>query len=711
MTIQLVVPNAEAKCPRGDRLQEEPSAKNAQGLFPPEACIFVGNLSTKVPTETLAEDLKSVFTQYGACHVKIKQDKKKGLPGAFVQFERVEDASAALASDESTVLHDRLLRIERAKGRRTACLGLRSLQPVTAQDVLTALDGRGSLEVYTIEPQQTGYQTWTDVAKVTFAFVDDCRDAIKYFQKDDKYYLHLLDMDGSPLLKGPVQGPGNGAPHSKPYNGRFPPRAGNFQRNNHSRQHRNGNGNFNPRNPHRSSFPKIHHSQLSNENLPPHAGYVPNPTFTVHGVTFNSHELHPPLFNPHYAMHAPPDPNGFTGPPPYVYTGPGPLPITGPRPYMGPHTNPDPFGPPPMHPPYLPYGQPHYPPPPPPGPYYPPGFIPNHGPVNTPPGMNGPPNGYFGPVGPVGPVDHMGYVEPFPGHGGFGHSPPNINDQHFAPHKAPSPVKQMDIKLDGIPEEKVAEQPSENDTVGGVPLNPKTPEKAPRLIRVYHADDEEEEDIKAASKKTSAGSAVVVSVEEITDNDSAIEADSRSRSRSRTLSQSLRRSRSQSPSRSRSHSHSGSRSRSVSATGLRLGSTSDSAPPSDSEKSKKTVIWAKDTPMEDSRPPSPINSIASTNSSHTCASPTSKPVDSFAVTLTGLTVEQYARQHHLSPGVSEETLQEIIRDLVEERRVKAQEEEKEALLAKSDGCQPKTGTDTDDSQNGSVARNCSVKSV
>lgn len=45
------------------------------------------SLSTKVPTETLAEDLKSEFTQFGACHVKIKQDKKKGLPGAFVQFE------------------------------------------------------------------------------------------------------------------------------------------------------------------------------------------------------------------------------------------------------------------------------------------------------------------------------------------------------------------------------------------------------------------------------------------------------------------------------------------------------------------------------------------------------------------------------------------------------------------------------------------------
>lgn len=35
----------------------------------------------------MTEDLKTAFTVYGPCHVKIKQDKKKGLPGAFVQFE------------------------------------------------------------------------------------------------------------------------------------------------------------------------------------------------------------------------------------------------------------------------------------------------------------------------------------------------------------------------------------------------------------------------------------------------------------------------------------------------------------------------------------------------------------------------------------------------------------------------------------------------
>lgn len=80
----------------------------------------------------------------------------------------------------------------------TACLGLRSLQPITAQDVVTALGGRGFLECYTIEPQQTGMETWTDVAKVTFAFVDDCRDAIK--ASLTFYLIHFGPLPSRPLL-------------------------------------------------------------------------------------------------------------------------------------------------------------------------------------------------------------------------------------------------------------------------------------------------------------------------------------------------------------------------------------------------------------------------------------------------------------------------------------------------------------------------------
>ncbi|KAL2009185.1 hypothetical protein VTN00DRAFT_7379 [Thermoascus crustaceus] len=184
---------------RRDRLYEEPTAKNSQGLFLPAACLFVGNLSTKLPMEKLAEDVRAKFSSFGRCHVKIKYDKKKGLPSAFIQFERVEHADAALLSNGSTMLHGRWLRIERAKGRRTAWLGLRSGDPISPANVLEALENKGPIEAFCIEPLPRDY-SWTLVCIVTFAYVDDCKDAIRHFVADTKYYMILLPVDGSPLF-------------------------------------------------------------------------------------------------------------------------------------------------------------------------------------------------------------------------------------------------------------------------------------------------------------------------------------------------------------------------------------------------------------------------------------------------------------------------------------------------------------------------------
>ncbi|KAJ5886435.1 uncharacterized protein N7473_009109 [Penicillium subrubescens] len=747
MTVQLVVPNPEPKCPRGDRLQEEPSAKNAQGLFPPEACIFVGNLSTKVPTETLAEDLKSVFTRFGACHVKIKQDKKKGLPGAFIQFERVEDASAALASEESTILHDRILRIERAKGRRTACLGLRSLQPITARDVLGALEGRGSLEVYTIEPQQAGYQTWTDIAKVTFAFVDDCRDAIKYFQKDEKYFLHLLDMDGSPLLQGPVQGPGS---RPRPYNGHFSLPAATSSR----------------------VTTTASTATMNGENMAPRGGYMPTPPNMMNAMPINN-DIYPPFFQPPPPFQPHPHgPNGYSLPPPQFIVGPHPV-------HMGPHQHIDTVGPPPPLPSgghYMIHGQPIWSSSPPIPPYFPPHMYPQeHGYFGPQPGMNGPPNGYFGPVDnygpvPVGAAGPMPYVEPWPGHARSSYSPPTVNEKgsngHF-PRNTPAPMQPHNVHASFTPREKVVVDQSSEETVGGCPLNPKTPEKAPRLIRVYHDDDDDDDDDeypKTGSEKASSINAVVVSVHEITDNDSATEAECRSRSRSRSLSQDQRRTRSQSSdsrSRSRSQSLSGSRSRSVSASGIRQSLSPFSRSPahsrsssSDSQKSKKSVRWSENLVMDGSKPPSRSNSTSSTTSSRTCASPTQKPVGTISPTKSAMKssrtstsptqmhvdtvsptnktitssrictsptqkpvdtfsptkkkIEEYVRSEAHGKGLSEVELQEVIESLMEEQAAKAKEQEEQALMAATDEYQPMTGTDPGGSPNGSVAQKKSV---
>jgi hypothetical protein len=61
----------------------------------------------------------------------------------------------------------------------TALLGLRSGVALTEQDLLSALEGRGVLEAYYIESHPSGFNSFTHVGKVTFAYVDDCRDAIR----------------------------------------------------------------------------------------------------------------------------------------------------------------------------------------------------------------------------------------------------------------------------------------------------------------------------------------------------------------------------------------------------------------------------------------------------------------------------------------------------------------------------------------------------
>lgn len=544
-------------------------------------------------------------------------------------------------------------------------------------------------------------------------------------------------MDGSPLLQGPVQGPTNGPPHFKPYNGHFP-RGGNFHlRNTNNRHYRNGNGRFNSRGGYRGGFSKPHQPSTNYENMRPDGGYLPSPPVSMNGM---------PIYSDNQPAFFPFTPPGPPNPPGYNSYGPPPLVFTGPPGYMGPPPPPEAFGPLPVsNAPFVVGGMPAWSHPPPN--FYPGQYFYENGYISPQLGMNGP-NGYFGPVGP------MAHSEPWAAQPTFTPSPPNINNHAFGHREAPTPApvkpKPLSTKPNDILTEKIQDAQSlEVDIVGGVPY-PKTPEKAPRLIRVYHNDDVNE-DLKNGSDKASTVNGIVMSVEEVADNESAMEADSRSRSRSRSLSRSPRGSQSQSPSRSRSNSYSGSRSRSVSVSGIRTSAETDSAPPSDSDKSKKTteknkrkktVHWRNDTPMD--KPRSPRNSTTSTASSRTCASPPPKAMDT-VVLKTGISLEEYVRTVADGQDLSEEFLQDVIQSLNEEfkggpkekQTNKAPQQEKQDLLAafkkeikeglkeehineasqqeppdllaRTNACQPVTGTDSCTSQTGSAVHKSFMK--
>ncbi|KAJ9490135.1 hypothetical protein VN97_g3126 [Penicillium thymicola] len=273
--------------PRADRLNQTPSKGNAQGLFLPDCCVFVGNLSIKVSPEKLEEDLTDMISAFGRCHVKIKLSQGlKKLPVGFVQFEDTKAANAALKQNGNLMLHNRVLRLESSKARRTANFGYLSDAPIEKSEVLAALKGRGSLEGVSIEHfvNQDGVKSTFGV--VTFAYPDDYADALQHFQNNPDYYMTRSSMDPNNDNQLPQDYPPAGhRPSNQP-----PPNRGNQQRYNNGRRsfHRpwpSGSNNNN-----RGGF----------RNAPGPAPRNQNPPFANHG---HSQSFNGQNHSPHGSFH------------------------------------------------------------------------------------------------------------------------------------------------------------------------------------------------------------------------------------------------------------------------------------------------------------------------------------------------------------------------------------------------------------------------
>ncbi|KAJ5124750.1 uncharacterized protein N7515_008575, partial [Penicillium bovifimosum] len=202
--------------PRADRLNQKPSKGNAQGLFLPDACVFVGNLSIRYTLEQLEEDLTTLVSPFGKCHVKVRMSAKdKALPVGFVQFEDIKCAQAALRQNGELRLHNRTLRLESSKARRTAFFGYLTDAPISREEILAALHDRGCLESLIIKDDYVDrHGNKTTYGVVTFAYPDDFADALTHFNSSRKYYMTRTEMDAN-------EGPGSQgypAPGHRPSN-------------------------------------------------------------------------------------------------------------------------------------------------------------------------------------------------------------------------------------------------------------------------------------------------------------------------------------------------------------------------------------------------------------------------------------------------------------------------------------------------------------
>ncbi|KAJ5210403.1 Nucleotide-binding alpha-beta plait [Penicillium cf. griseofulvum] len=383
--------------PRADRMNQTPTKGNAQGLFLPDCCVFVGNLSIKVSLEKLEEDLTDMISTFGRCHVKIKLSQGlKKLPVAFVQFEDIVAANSALKQNGNLMLHNRVLRLESSRARRTAHFGYLTDKPIDKSVIIDALKGVGSLEGITIESFVNPEGVDSTFGVVTFAYPDDYADALQHFQNHPEYYMTRPAMDpndnqlphdypapGHRPSNQPPPNRGNGnqqrynngrrsfhrpwysggnnnrggfrnAPgaasrhqntpfanhgHSRSFNGQGHSPHGSFSQN-----YPGGNG-F-PHNNFNQGYPNPNYQNFHGNNFPPN---YPNPSFVAAGafpnppVMFNQIHMHdspPPPYHTDYTAMPTPGFPVFLGnqsyqpsnPLPPIITQPQPQPVAGPVP-------------------------------------------------------------------------------------------------------------------------------------------------------------------------------------------------------------------------------------------------------------------------------------------------------------------------------------------------------------------------------------------
>ncbi|KAJ5965910.1 hypothetical protein N7481_012624 [Penicillium waksmanii] len=355
MTEHAMAPNYNNIHPRQQsRLREQPSSRNAQGLFSPDACLFIGNLCSKTNKEQQEREIESVFAVYGPCYAKVKIDKGSALHGAFVQFEKVEDAQKVLHRDAQghpINLNGRNLRVERAKGQRTARLSLRSGAHITEEEARQVLEPSGPLEGMCLDKIPLLSSDSTATCLATFAFVEDYNDAIKDFLRDSKYVLEKTKYKGNPFANGGKPGPEPHEPHTSQA-------AHERGRHNGYGHHRNGPTSYRgnprgfergfPRNPsrrgsHQSNSSQDYQSQYSQDfnqypepfqsysapynpsalNQPMPSRMAPGAPVFVPGQSNCASSANtygnPPLNNPQ--NYHPPN-NTYNGPPNNVYNGP-----------------------------------------------------------------------------------------------------------------------------------------------------------------------------------------------------------------------------------------------------------------------------------------------------------------------------------------------------------------------------------------------------
>ncbi|RBQ66559.1 hypothetical protein FVER14953_02481 [Fusarium verticillioides] len=119
---------------------------DAQSIYPGDACLFVANLPQHVDDLTLRVSLTKHFGKFGTVFVKVKRDRIRHMPMAFVQYTQIKHADVAVREARGDMIHGRAIRVEKCGGNLSYIIWRKDTHPVLEKEALSIFSRYGPVK-------------------------------------------------------------------------------------------------------------------------------------------------------------------------------------------------------------------------------------------------------------------------------------------------------------------------------------------------------------------------------------------------------------------------------------------------------------------------------------------------------------------------------------------------------------------------------------
>ncbi|ENH71069.1 Meiotic activator RIM4 [Fusarium oxysporum f. sp. cubense race 1] len=146
MSMNQVVQTVAALPSNMDAFANIPREFDAQAVYPGDACLFVANLPQHVDDLTLRVSLTKHFGKFGTVFVKVKRDRTRHMPMAFVQYTQIKHADVAVHQARGDMIHGRPIRVEKCGGNLSYIIFRKDTRPVHADEARSIFSRHGPVK-------------------------------------------------------------------------------------------------------------------------------------------------------------------------------------------------------------------------------------------------------------------------------------------------------------------------------------------------------------------------------------------------------------------------------------------------------------------------------------------------------------------------------------------------------------------------------------